>query len=437
MDWQLALLLIVGSFIVLLVLGLPVAFSFMIVNLIGAYLFWGGELGLHQIVNSLADSVTVWTLLPVVTFILMGEVMFHSGLTPHIFNAIDNWLGRLPGRLSFLAVSFGTMFAVLSGNSMASTAIMGATLVPEMESRGYKKPMTLGPILGSGGLAIMIPPSALAIVLAYLGEISTGKLLMAIIIPGLLMAFLYATYIIVRCLLQPSIAPSYQVPNVSLLNKIGNTAGYILPLSFILFLVIGLIFLGVATPTEAAALGCLGSFVLVAAYRKLNRKTVTTSIGSAIRHIIMILMIIVGAKAFSQILAFSGASRGLIDLFLNMPLAPIFIVMSMQVVLIILGCFMGPVEMLLLTLPIFMPTIKTMGFSEVWFGAIVLLNCEMAITTPPFGMSLFILKKVAPSDTTMGDIYRAAIPFLLCDLIAMILIVLFPPISLWLPELMR
>ncbi|MFC2068532.1 TRAP transporter large permease subunit [Chloroflexota bacterium] len=437
MEWQLALLIIIGSFIVLMVLGLPVAFCFMMVNLIGVYLFWGGELGLRQLILSLSDSVATFTLLPVAMFILMGELMFQSGITPNIMDALDNWIGRFPGRLSFLAVSFGTLFATLSGSSMASTAVMGSTLVPDMEKRGYKKSMSLGPIMGSGGLAIMIPPSGLAIVLGALGGVSIGKLLIAIIVPGLLMAVLYATYIITRCVLQPSIAPIYEVKRISLITKIMSTVRYILPLGFIIFLVIGLIFLGIATPTEAAAVGCMGSFVLVFAYGKLNWKTVKKSIGTALRLVVMVLMIIVGAKAFSQIMAFSGASRGLIDLFLGFSIAPIFLIAAMCAILLVLGMFMGPVENMLITLPIFIPIIDALGFNPVWFGVVVLLNMEMGITTPPYGMTLFVMKGVAPPDTTIEDCYRAALPFLGCDLIALILIMGFPTIALWLPGLMN
>ncbi len=220
-------------------------------------------------------------------------------------------------------------------------------------------------------------------------------------------------------------------------TKLISSAKYIAPLSFILFLVVGLIFLGVSTPSEAAAVGCLGSIALVYAYGNLNWGTLRKSIGSATSLVVMVFMIIVGAKAFSQILAFSGASPGLVKLFLSLPLAPVFVIFIMQFVLLILGCFMGPVEIMMLTLPIFIPIIQNLGFDEIWFGVVVLLNMEMAITTPPFGMSLFIMKGVAPEGTTMRDIYLAGLPFLGCDLIVMILLFVFPNLVLWLPGLMR
>jgi tripartite ATP-independent transporter DctM subunit len=338
--------------------------------------------------------------------------------------------------LSLLAVGAGTLFANMSGSSMASGALLGSTLVPEMERQGYKKPMSLGPILGSGGLAMMIPPSALAVILGAIAEISIGKILIAIVVPGLLMAVLYATYIITRSKLQPHLAPTYEITPPSLLEKLAATALYVLPLGLIIFLVIGLIFLGIATPSEAAATGTLGTFILAAIYKRLNWGMLKKSVLATVEITVMVFLIIMGATAFSQILAFSGASRGLIELATSMPLAPIFIIVGMMIVLGILGMFISVVPIMMITLPIFMPIIDTLGFSPVWFAVIFLLNMEMATTTPPFGLLLFVVKGVAPKGTTMADCYRAALPFLGCDVIALALIIAFPAIALWLPAQM-
>ncbi|MFC2123053.1 TRAP transporter large permease subunit [Bacteroidota bacterium] len=343
----------------------------------------------------------------------------------------------IPGRLSLLAVGGGTLFATLTGVAMGSVAMLGSVLSPEMEKRGYKKQMSIGPILGSGGLAIMIPPSAMAVVLASIGQFSIGKLLIAIIIPGLTMAILYAVYIIGRCKIQPSIAPSYEVPPTPLTDKITSFAKYVLPLGFIIFLVIGLIFIGVASPTEAAAIGALGCFLLAMAYRGLNWGTSKKSIGSALAITVMILMIITGSTAFSQILAFTEASSRLTELAVNLPVAPILLLMIMQAVLLVMGMFVDQISMMLVTLPIFMPIVSSLGWNPIWFGAIMCLNIEMAAISPPFGVALFVMKGVAPSDTTMGDIYRAVIPFLLINLIVMGIMMAFPEAVLWLPGLMK
>jgi len=275
------------------------------------------------------------------------------------------------------------------------------------------------------------------LVAAAIGEFSVGKLLIAITIPGLMMAVLYASYIIIRSRLQPHLAPVYEVPPIPILDKVMATVRYILPLGFIVFLVVGVIFIGVATPSEAAAMGTCGTFILAAAYRCLNWELAKKAILGTVQITAMILMIMTGALAFSQIMSYTQASQGLVQAFISLPVAPIFVVVMMQVVILILGMFMDVVAIMMITLPIFIPIISALGFEPVWFGAIFLLNIEMATTSPPFGLTLFVMKGAAPADTTMGDIYRGAIPFLLCDLIVIVLMLIFPIIVLWLPGLMR
>ncbi len=417
--------------------GMPIAICFMLINVVGVFLLFGGTVGIEQLILSIYSSLATFILLPIPLFVLMGEVIFHSGIAVRVVDVLDKWLGRLPGRLGLLAVSAGTVFSTLTGTSVASTAMLGSILVPEMEKRGYKKPMTLGPILGSGGLAIMIPPSSLAVLLGAISEISVGKILIAIIVPGLLMAVLYSAYIIIRCWYQPSIAPSYEVSRTPLSEKLKGTVRYVLPLGLIIFLVIGLIVLGVATPSEAAASGTIGAFFLAAAYRGLSWDVTKKSIRGTLRITGMIFLIIAGARAFSQILSFSGATRGLTELATSLPASPIFIVIAMQVVVLIMGGFMSLIAIMMITLPIFVPVIVDLGFDPVWFATIFLLNIEMALTTPPLGMNLYVMKGVTPPHMTMGDIIRAALPFLYCDAIAMALIIAFPSLALWLPSLMR
>jgi tripartite ATP-independent transporter DctM subunit len=436
-EWWLILLIIFSALVILFALGVPVAFAFLFVNVIAVYVFWGGGAGLSQLILSIYESVTIFALLPVPLFVLMGEVMFRSGIAPRMMDVLDKWLGRLPGRLSLLAVGGGTLFATLSGSAMAGAAMLGSVLVPEMEKRGYKKPMSLGPILGSGGLAIMIPPSALGVLLAALGRFSVGRFLIAIIVPGLIMAVLYGAYVVGRCWLQPELAPSYAVPPTSLLDKIRATLRYVLPLSSIVFLVVGLIFLGIATPTEAAALGALGCLVLAFIYRGLSWEVLKTSVTGTLQVTIMMLMILTGSTAFAQILAYTGATQGLVECALSIPLPPICVLIAMQVVLLIMGTFMEPLTIMMVTLPIFMPIVEKLAFNPLWFGAIMLLNMEMATTSPPFGLVLFVMKGVAPPGTTMGDIYKAGLPFLACDAVAMALMMVFPGLVLWLPGLMK
>jgi len=437
MEWWSTLILIFCAVVFLFLIGVPVAFAFLFINIIGFYLFAGGEAGLLQLTLSLYESVTKFTILPVPLFILMGEVMFQSGVARHMMDALDKWLGRVPGRLSLLAVGGGSLFATLSGSSMAGAAMLASVLVPEMAKRGYKSPMSLGPVLGSGGLAMMIPPSILGVLLAAVGRFSVGDFLIAIIMPGILMAICYASYIIIRSWLQPHLAPTYEVTEVSLREKLSATIRYILPLGSIVFLVVGLIFLGVATPSESAALGALGCFILAFIYQGFKWGVIKSSLSHTINVSVMMLMIFVGSGAFSQIMALTGATQGLVEFAANLQLPPFYVLLAMLMVLLIMGTFMESMTIIMITLPIYMPIIKTLGYDPLWFGAIMLLMLEMGITTPPFGMILFVVKGLAPPEVTMMDVYKAGFPFLACDLVVVILLLAFPGLCLWLPGLMH
>ncbi|MCF8095266.1 MAG: TRAP transporter large permease subunit [Desulfobacteraceae bacterium] len=437
MEWWLILLLIFGGLIFLMAIGLNVAYCFFLICIVGAYVLWNGSSGLEQLILSFQESVATWTMLPLPLFILMGDVMFHSNVAPQMINTLDKWIGRLPGRLSLLSVLTGTVLSCLTGASMASIAMLGSALTPEMEKQGYKKPMSLGPILGSGGLAIMVPPSGLAVLVATIAKISVGKFLISVILPGIIMAVLFAVYIIVRCSLQPSIAPPYKVEKTSLKEKLVATLIYIMPVGIVLFLVVGVIWLGIATPTEAAATGTVGCVILAAIYKKLSWQVLKKSVLTTLESTGMMLLIVAGSTAFSQILSFSGATSGMIDFAVNLPLSPILIVIATQVVIFFLGMFIGPIPIIMITVPIFYPLITALGFDPIWYGVLFLINIEMSPISPPFGLSLFIMKGVAPDDTTMSDIWKATIPFLALDFAAMALIIVFPSLALWLPSVMQ
>ncbi|MEW6668857.1 MAG: TRAP transporter large permease subunit [Thermodesulfobacteriota bacterium] len=437
MEWHWLLLLILGGMVVLMATGMPVVISLFTIVIIGACLLFGGAVGLEQVILSVYTTLTSFVLLPIPLFVLMGELMVHSGIALNVIDVLNKWMGRIPGRLGLLTVAAGTILSVLTGSSMASVAILGTVLVPEMERRGYHKHMILGPILGSGGLAMMIPPSAMAIILCSIGQISVGKTLLAIIVPGLLMAFFYSCYIIFACLFKPSLAPSYEVEKVPWREKLVGFVKYVLPTGVIIFLVIGMILLGLATPSESAASGTMGMIALTVAYGKMNWATIKKSLVGTLTVTGMVLVIIASANAFSQILSFSGATQGLTGYATGLPFHPIILVIIMQVIILIMGCFMDPVAILMITLPIFVPFIISLGFNDVWFAAMTLLNIEMAMTTPPFGLCLFVMKGVTRKEHTMADIYLGAAPYLGCDALTMALILVFPPIALWLPGLMR
>jgi tripartite ATP-independent transporter DctM subunit len=436
LEWQLVILIIFGSLFVLMASGMHIAFCFMLINVIGIYLLFGGTSGLEQLILSIYSTLATFTLAPIPLFILMGEVMFHSGLGTNVIDTLDKWMGRLPGRLALISVAAGTILATLTGVSISSTALLGSLLVPEMEKRGYKKAMTLGPIMGSGGLAIMIPPSGLAVFLGAIAEISIGKLLISIIVPGLVMAGFYCAYIIIRCYLQPSIAPSYEVSPTPLSDKLSATARHVMPIGIIIFLVIGVIILGIATPSEGAATGTFGVFILALAQRRLSWEVIKKSVDGTLMTCGMLFLVLASAKAFSQILSFTGATQGMARFAINLQVHPLLIFAGMQVIILILGCFINVDAIILLTMPIFMIIVSALSFDRVWFGTIALINLEMALITPPFGLCLFVMKGVAPSGTTLEDIYKAALPFIGLQMMIMALIMIFPQIALWLPSLM-
>jgi len=429
-EWEYLLIIIFGALILLMATGMPIAFSFMIINVIGVYIFFGGTAGLEQMILSMSTSLTTFTLLPVALFILMGELLVHSNIASDVMDALDKLMGRLPGRLSLLAVATGTVIAALTGSSMSSTAMLGQILVPQMERKGYKKAMTVGPIMASGGLAIMIPPSSLAILLCVIGEISIGKILVVIPFAGIYLAILLATYIIIRCKLQPDLAPEFEVAKHSFSERISGAIKFVLPVGFIIFLVVGLIFVGIADPSESAATGTVGMIIVILCYGRLTWEVIKKSLHGTVMITGMVFLIIAGATTFGQILAFSGATNGLSEFAVNLPLPPLLIMVAMQIIILMMGCFMEVVSIMMITLPIFIPVINKLGFDPVWFGAITLLNIECAFITPPFGMNLFVMKGVA-KNTTMEEIYFAAAPMVGINCLTMALMIAFPSIVLW------
>lgn len=435
MEWFEALALLLGAIMVLMALGMPVALAFLAANIIGAWVFMGGERGIGQLLNNGLGSLTTFALVPIPLFLLMGEIFFHTGLGGRMFNAIDRLLGRLPGRLSYVTVLGGTAFATLSGSSMGSTALLGSLMVPEMSRRGYKPHMSIGPILGTGGLAIIIPPSALAVLLATLAQIDVGALLIAGVIPGLILASFYLTTIWLQTRLDPEAAPAYDVAPMSFPAKIMLLLREVVPMVGVMVVIIVLMINGFVTPSEAAAFGALGVLLLAALFRCLTWDALRRSITGALKVTLMAYLIVFGSATFSQLLAFSGASRGLVNWATSFDLAPLAMLLVMFGVLLLLGMFMEQISIMLLTVPIFFPLAQTLGFDLVWFGLIMLLALEISFTTPPFGLLLFVMKGVSPPGTTMRQIYTSAFPFIGCSLLVVALLVAFPQLALWLPGL--
>ena len=431
MDWWLIVILLFGSLLVLMFTGLPVSFSFLFVTSGAVYLLMGGTYGLTQLIVSIFDSLTKFNLTAIPFFILMGEVLYHAGLVSKALDVFSKWVGPIPGRLSIVTFLIGGLFAALSGATVASTAVLATLMVPEMMSRRYSKEMTLGPIMASGALDMIIPPSALTVLLGSLAEVSIGRLLINAIVPGYILLGIYIAFVVIRCWLNPSLAPKYEFASVSLKEKIFSGLRDLLPLGIVIFVALGLMMLGVATPTEAAALACLVAFVLALVYRTLTFKVVKESIFASLKVTVMILTIIAASAAFSQILAFSGASRAMLQLVLGMAVNPFWILIIMLAIVVLLGCFIEQVSIMMITLPIFMPIVKVLGLDPVWVCILILLCLSIGQLSPPFGLALFVMKATSPPEITMRDIFKAAVPYCLLDIIGVALVLAFPILATW------
>jgi tripartite ATP-independent transporter DctM subunit len=479
MEWYYALSLLLGTVCVLMFLGLPVALAFFAANVVGTFIFINGDIGLVLMPMEFHNAIK-FTLVPISLFLLMGEILLQTGVAFKAIGAIDKMIARIPGRLSVVSVIGGTVFSSLSGSTIANTAILGSVLLPDMMDRGYKPAIAMGPIMAVGGIAMLVPPSALAVLLASLAEQSVAKLLIAGIVPGILMAFLFFAYVIGRCIIDPSLAPAYEPDESRLeepvtmelhwggrmrwsgtydgsmkrrINRVLPFFLYILPLSIIFIVVVGSIFFKIAAPTEAAALGCVAALAACYFFRIFKNKIRISGIEGAdfgfkaiwkalietAKINTMILFIIAGSLVFSQALSNSGATDGLLTQVTSLDLTPFMVVIMMIAVLLFLGSFMDQVSMLLLTLPFFLlgstSLQATFDIDVIWLMVLILITMEISLLTPPFGLLLYVMKGVAPFDVTLGEVVRSALPFIVIELAVLALLIFYPSVATWLPSL--
>jgi len=434
MSWQFGAWLLLGGSTLLLFLGLPVAFTFLAVNIAGAMIWMGGEAGLVQLSRNAVSSVASFALTPIPLFVLMGEILFHTGLAVKVIEGIERLVREVPGRLAVVAVVAGTVFSAISGSTIATTAMLGSLMVPVMLARGYHPTMATGPIMAIGAVDMLIPPSALTVLLGSLSGISISKLLIGGVTPGLILSVIFVAYIIVRVKMDPSLAPAVAAERHLGWAKWGPFLQYVLPLVSIFGLVVASMSAGWATPTESAAIGAFATFVLALAYRAVTRRNTLAALKGTMAISGMILFIIVGATTFSQILSFSGASNGLVSAITGQGLSPMAIVAAMMLVLILLGVFVDQVSMMLITLPIFMPIVQQLGIDQVWFGVMFLICMQLGLLLPPHGLLLMTMKGVAPPQVTMAHIYRAVVPYVVISIAVLALIFAVPGVATWLPS---
>jgi tripartite ATP-independent transporter DctM subunit len=436
MSWQAAAWLMLGGSTVLLFLGLPVAFSFLVINLIGALLFLGGEAGLVQLARNSVSSVASFPLTPIPLFILMGEVLFHTGLAVKVIDGVERLIRQVPGRLAVVAVVAGTVFSAISGSTIATTAMLGSLMLPVMLARGYHPTMATGPLMAIGAVDMLIPPSALTVLLGSLSGISISKLLIGGVVPGLVLSVLFVMYIVGRVMLNPALAPASAFTEYRGWQKLRPFVQYVIPLVSIFVVVVASMSAGWATPTESAAIGAFFTMVLAALYGVLSIKNLLAALRGTAAISGMILFIILGATTFSQILSFSGASNGLVELIAASGLSPMQVIAAMMLLLIFLGLFVEQVSMMLITLPIYMPLVAKYGVDPIWFGVMFLICMQLGLLLPPHGLLLMTMKGVAPPQVRMGHIFQGVLPYIVMSLIVLALVFFVPAVAVWLPKVL-
>ena len=434
MSWQLAALLLLGGSTALLLIGMPVALSFVAINIVGAWLFLGGEVGLDQVVRNSVVSVMNFSLTPIPLFVLMGEVLFHTGLAIKVIDGVERLIRQVPGRLAVVAVVSGTVFSAISGSTIATTAMLGSLMLPVMLARGYHPTMATGPIMAIGAVDMLIPPSALTVLLGSLSGISISKLLIGGVVPGLMLSIAFVGYIIVRARLTPALAPATPIERHVGWEHWRLLAFYVLPLIGVFAVVVGAMSGGFATPTESAALGALATMAIAALYRVLSWDALTKSLRGTAAISGMIMFIILGATTFAQILSFSGATDGLVSAILGQGLSTLAVVALMMLILIFLGIFIDQVSMMLITLPVFMPIVAKLGIDPIWFGVLFLICMQLGLLLPPHGLLLMTMRGVAPPEVTMTHIFQAVVPYIVMSLMLLALLLGLPAVATWLPN---
>jgi len=435
MSIELITVLMFSFFIVLLLSGLPLAFILSSLGLIFTYFLWGPK-ALFIVTSATSGVMSEHVYVAIPLFIFMACVLQESGIAEDLYTAMHHWAGRLRGGLAMGTVAICTLMAAMTGIVGTATTTMGIIALPAMLKRGYRKDIALGCIAAGGTLGILIPPSVITIVYAQVAEESVGKMFMGSVFPGLLLSILYIIYIGVRCFLQPDLGPPLPLEErADWHKKIASLRSIILPTTLII-MVLGSIYAGIATPTEAAGVGAVGAVLCAIIYGRFSWKVVREACYTTLRLSCMIVWITIAAKLFVYTFTAIGGVKLIKDMVVTLPVSRWFILIGIMLSSVFTGMFLDEIGEILLSVPIFVPIIKSLGFDSLWFGVLYLINAQMDYITPLFGYTLFYLKGVAPEGITMGDIYRSIIPFVILQAIGLGLCMIFPPIVLWLPSIM-
>jgi tripartite ATP-independent transporter DctM subunit len=420
---------------VVLFLGLPVTFAVGGVSIV--FILW--QLGLDSLFLLGATTWASWTnylLITVPMFILMALFLEKSGMANSLYDAMYKWMGILKGGLAVGTIIICAIFAAMAGNSAVGTLTMGLVALPSMFERGYNKQMVIGSVAAGGTLGILIPPSIPMIVYGFLAQESVGQLFMGGVLPGIMLTLMFVGYIVIICMRNPQYGPAIsREERATWKEKLTATKSLILPVLLII-MVLGFMYFGITTATEAAGVGAFGAFICVLLYRRFSWKLMHDSLLGTLRLTGMVGWILLSAALFTHVYSSMGAGAYVTQVVAGMEVSKWLILWVMIVIVLIMGCFLDPAGITTITVPVFVPICKALGFDLVWFGIVYVMSIEVGYLTPPFGINLFYMKMLVPKGITMGDIYAACIPFVVIMIVAIAIVVVFPQLALWLPGMM-
>jgi tripartite ATP-independent transporter DctM subunit len=438
MSIELLTLLMFGSVFVGILLGFPIAFVLGGLAAVFGYLQFGpvvANIFMLRLFSTLQDNI----LIAIPLFVYMGVVLEQTGIAARLYEAVRLMLGRLPGGLAITTIISATIFAAATGVVGASVVAIGLLAIPSMLKYGYSRSLATGAVCAGGTLGILIPPSILIVIYGPTAGLSVGQLFMAAIGPGLLLSFLYAVYTTIVCAIKPELGPpiSQEEANVPLRHKLYLFVSSVVPVMFIILAVLGSIFFGLATPTEAAGFGAFASLILAALYRKLNLRTLWQTVHSTLRVTSMIYLVLIGAAFFTNVFTRIGGGRVVRDYFLGLPFEPVVVLLLMLFFVFILGMFIDWLGIIMLAVPLFTPIAASLGYDPIWFALMVMMVLQTSFMTPPFAYSIFYLKGISPPEVKTIDIYKGVLPFLALQVLAIVILYVFPQIALWLPAYMQ
>lgn len=429
------LMIMFGGLTLFMLSGLPIAFVLGGLSLLLTVTLWNAD-AVVLMVLQIFDTMRSEALLGIPLYILMAGILQRSGVIEDLYKAMELWFGRLRGGLAIGTVVICVLMAAMTGVVGAAVTAMAVLAMPEMLKRGYDARLVTGTICASGTLGILIPPSVLTIVYAVTAQVSIGQMLIAGIVPGIILAALYISYILFVAYTQPHRVPKTTTQAVPLIVKLRSLRSLALP-AMLIVMILGSIFFGIATPTEAAAVGVFGAVIAAAIRRQLTLNNLQKSAIETLRATSMILWITIGAKAYVAIFTGLGGASTLMNFIQNLDVHPYMILLAMMLVLIFLGTVLDEIGIILLTVPVFLPIVKALGFNEIWFGVLYAITIQTGYVSPPFGYTLFYIKGPLPPNITMTTVYRGVTPFMVLQIVGLAICMAFPDLIIWLPNLMK